>query len=110
MGYLTVVIAQALYSASDAWKKTLLNDGGFNAHTLFKPAFIAAMAVSVVAFLFQMHALSKLDLSRTIITMGLLAVLFSVAIGVFRFHERFTPLNLLGVVFACVAIVLVHLR
>jgi drug/metabolite transporter (DMT)-like permease len=110
MGYLTVVIAQVLYSASDAWKKTQLDSGGFSATTLLRPAFLVAVLIGGVGFLFQMHALSKLDLSRTIITMGLLAVIFSVAIGILKFHERFTPLNIVGVAFACIAIILINLK
>jgi len=79
MSIISVVIAQLLYTVSDTWKKVIFNAGGFSAATLLKPAFLMAMALAFIGFLFQMYALSKIELSRTIIMLGMLAVIFSSA-------------------------------
>ncbi len=110
MAYLSIVFAQLLYSLSDTLKKSLLNASGFSAQTLLKPAFLLAIAVGGIGFLFQMHALAKIDLSRTIVIMGMLAVIFSTAAGVIFFREQLNAWNVLGVGMAVAAIVLVNIR
>lgn len=110
MAYLSVILAQLLYTLSDVWKKTILGAQGFSAATLVRPAFLAAMLVAGVGFVFQMHALSKIELSRTIVAMGMLAVLFSTLAGVVYFKEQLNHWNLIGVVLALAAIVLVNVK
>jgi drug/metabolite transporter (DMT)-like permease len=110
MPYLALIVAQFLYTASDTWKKTVFGTHGFAAPSFFKPVFLAALVLAGVAFLFQMYALSRLDLSRTIIVMGMLAVLFSTAAGIIFFKEHFNAWNGLGVILAMLAIFLVHVK
>jgi drug/metabolite transporter (DMT)-like permease len=110
MEYLSIVVAQLLYTASDTWKKFVFNDQGFSAATFAKPMFIAALLVAGVGFIFQMHALSRLDLSRTIIIMGMLAIIFSAAAGAIFFKEQFNYWNVAGVLFALAAIVLINIK
>lgn len=110
MSYLAVFFAQLLYTASDVWKKTVLNASGFSAATLVKPVFLLASALALIGFIFQMQALAKLDLSRTIVMMGMLAVLFSAAAGAIFFREQLNGWNLFGLALALVAIVLVNLK
>ena len=110
MAFISVVIAQLLYTVSDTWKKVIFNAQGFSPATLLKPAFIAAMLVALVGFLLQMYALSKIELSRTIVTLGMLAVVFSSAAGVFYLKEHLNTLNYLGIGLALAAIVLVNLK
>jgi multidrug transporter EmrE-like cation transporter len=110
MEYLSIIIAQLLYTTSDIWKKAILNAQGFNFHTLIKPVFLLTLVIAGVGFLFQMQALSKLDLSRAIIIMGMLAVIFSVLAGALFFREQFNYLNLIGVLFALAAIILINIR
>jgi len=110
MEYLSIVLAQLLYTASDTWKKTVFNVDGFNVGTFAKPAFIAALLVAGVGFLLHMHALSKLDLSRTIIIMGMLAIIFSAAAGAIFFKEQFNYWNVAGIMFALTAIVLINIK
>jgi drug/metabolite transporter (DMT)-like permease len=110
MAYLSVVVAQLLYTMSDTWKKAILNASGFSAATLVKPAFLLTLLVAGIGFLFQMHALSKIDLSRTIVFMGMLAVIFSSAAGIIFFKEQLNHWNVLGLGFAVAAIILVNIK
>jgi multidrug transporter EmrE-like cation transporter len=110
MAYLSVVVAQLLYTLSDTWKKAILNASGFSAGTLVKPAFLLTLLVAGAGFLFQMHALSRMDLSRTIVFMGMLAVIFSAAAGVLVFKEQLNIWNVVGLGFAVAAIILVNVK
>ncbi len=88
----------------------VFNDQGFSAATFAKPAFIAALLIAGVGFVLQMYALSKIDLSRTIIMMGMMAVIFSAAAGAIFFKEQFNYWNVTGILLALTAIVLVNIR
>lgn len=110
IAFLSLVVAQALYTASDTWKKVIFGESGFSFGTLVSPAFLATLAVAAVGFLFQMYALSKVDLSRTIITMGVLAVIFSAGAGVWYLRETLEWWNWVGVGLAVGAIVLVNIK
>jgi drug/metabolite transporter (DMT)-like permease len=110
MAYISIIIAQALYTISDTWKKVIFNAGGFKIATLLRPAFILALLLAGVGFAFQLYALSKLELSRTIVILGMLAVIFSSAAGVFYLKEHLNVWNVLGVVLAVLAIFLVNFK
>lgn len=99
-----------LYTLSDTWKKYILGDVGFSLGTLIKPIFLVATSIALIGFVFQMYALSKMDLSRTIVGLGMLAVLFSTAAGVFFFREQLNAWNYLGLGLALVAIMLVNVK
>jgi drug/metabolite transporter (DMT)-like permease len=66
--------------------------------------------VAGVGFLFQLHALAKIELSRTIIIMGMLAIIFSATAGVIFFKEHLNIWNVAGIVLALTAIVLVNIK
>jgi drug/metabolite transporter (DMT)-like permease len=110
MAYISVIIAQILYTVSDTWKKVIFNAGGFSLTTLLKPAFIMALLLAGVGFAFQMYALSKLELSRTIVMLGMAAVIFSTAAGALFLKEHLNLWNMLGIVFALLAVFLVNLK
>ncbi|MFH1047526.1 MAG: EamA family transporter [Patescibacteria group bacterium] len=110
MEYISIILAQLLYTASDTWKKLVFNEQGFSLAAFAKPAFVLALLVAGAGFILQMHALSRMGLSRTIIMMGMLAVIFSAAAGAIFFREQFNYWNLTGILFALAAIVLVNIR
>ena len=110
LAFASIFVAQILYTASDTWKKVIFGDKGFSFQTLISPIFLVTLAIALVGFLFQMYALSKMELSRTIITMGVLAVIFSASAGAWFLKENFEWWNLLGIGFAVVAIVLVNIK
>lgn len=110
MSLIAVVAAQFLYSLSDIWKKVIFNESGLSFRVLASPAFIGTIIVALAGFLFQMYALSKIELSRTIVLMGMLAVVFSTAAGVLYLKEHLNAWNIAGVVLALTAIVLVNVR
>lgn len=110
MEIVAVVIAQFLYSLSDTMKKVIFTGSGFSAKVLTSPAFLGTLLIALVGFLFQMYALSKIELSRTIVLMGMLAVVFSTAAGVLYLKEHLNVWNIAGVVLALIAIVLVNVR
>lgn len=110
LAFLSLIAAQALYTASDTWKKVIFGERGWGLETLLSPVFLATLVVAAVGFLFQMYALSKVELSRTIITMGVLAVIFSAGAGVWYLRETLQWWNWVGVGFAALAIVLVNVK
>lgn len=110
LAFLSLIVAQAIYTSADTWRKMIFGDAGFGLKVLTSPVFIATVAITVIGFLFQMYALSKIELSRTIITLGILAVVFSAAAGVFFLGERLQWWNWVGVALAAGAIVLVNVR
>lgn len=110
LAFLSLIVAQGLYTFSDTLKKLIFNDKAFSFSTLTSYAFLVTLAVAAVGFIFQMYALSKMDLSRTIITMGVLAVIFSSVAGLMFLDEQLQWWNWLGVAFAASAIVLVNVR
>jgi len=110
MALIFVAIAQLFYTVSDTWKKVIFNASGFSLATLLRPPFIAALGLALAGFLFQMYALSRIELSRTIITLGMLAVVFSAVAGVWFLKEHLNAWNFLGVGFALLAIVLVNVK
>ncbi|MFA6604097.1 MAG: EamA family transporter [Patescibacteria group bacterium] len=110
MSYLALVAAQLLYSASDLWKKMIFSAQGFNLATLARPAFIATLVLAMIGFLVQLYAISKLDLSRMAVTIGMMAVIFSTAAGILVLKESFNVWNGLGIVAALLAIFLVHVK
>lgn len=110
MNIVLILITQLIYSTSDLFKKIILNKVGFGLHLLTNWKFLAVSAFAILGFAVQMLALSKYDLSRTIILLGVFAVLISTILGVVFLHEKLSPINYLGLAFAVVAIVLVQLK
>jgi len=108
-GFLALAGAQLLYTLGDLWKKSL-----FNVHGLWpaltKPLFLLTLVVTLAGFGLQMYALSKVDLSRMAVIIGMMAVVFSSLAGVFILKESFNGWNWLGLGVAVLAIVLVHIR
>lgn len=110
MNFLFLLIAQLVYSLSDLGKKIILQRAGFGWNLLGDARFLAISAAAVFGFALQMFVLSRYELSKTTITLGVLAVLISAALGMLVLHERLSGLNMLGVGFAIVAIVLLQLK
>lgn len=110
LGLLAIVVAQVFYIISDVYQKELLAAHGFNFRTLVSLAFIGTLIIAGVGFVFQMYALSKLDLSRTIILLSVLGVVMAAVAGVVVFHDKLSWYNELGILLAVAAIVLVRLK
>lgn len=110
MQYLVlIVLAQALYSAGDLARKAILHGQNFDWTLLKSLPLWLTMALSIVAFVMQLYVLKHYDLSRTITILASCAIVFSVALGVLFFKEKFSLLNYLGVVLAVVAVILTHI-
>jgi drug/metabolite transporter (DMT)-like permease len=110
MAYLAIVAAQLMYSISDTLKKWVLRDDGFSVQAMLKPLFLVALLIAFFGFLFQMYSLARIDLSRNIIILGMLAVVFSTIAGVVVFKDQLNGWNVAGIVLALVAIVLVNIK
>jgi drug/metabolite transporter (DMT)-like permease len=104
-----ILVAQAFYSVSDLLKKMVLRDVPFPA-ALLDPKFIAVAMVSFVGIPLQWYVLSRYDLSRTAIFLGLFALILSPLLGVVVLQEKLSPANWLGLGLALVAVVLVNLK
>lgn len=110
MNLVLLFLAQLVYSLSDLGKKIVLQKVGFGWQLVGNIPFLAISAAAVFGFALQMFVLSRYELSKTTITLGVLAVLISALLGVLVLHERLTPQNILGVLFAVAAIVLLQLK
>lgn len=110
MQVLLIFAAQLIYSLSDLGKKIILNKAGYGWNLLTNIPFLVISAAAVLGFALQMYALSRYDLSRTIILLGVFAVLISTLLGVLVLHEKLSPVNYLGLGFAVLAIILVQLK
>jgi len=103
-----IVLAQVLYSAGDLARKAILHGRDFDWSLLQSLPMWLTMVLSVAAFVIQLFVMKHYDLSRTITILASCAIVFSVALGVLFFKERFTLVNYLGVALAVVAVFLVH--
>lgn len=110
MNLVLLFFAQFIYGLSDLGKKIILQRVGFGWNLLTDIRFLVVAATAIGGFALQMFVLSRYELSKTTITLGILAVLISAALGVLVLHERLSLLNLLGVAFALAAIVLLQLK
>lgn len=107
MPVLAILVAQIFYTCADVLQKKALG-AGFSVRTLLMPAFLATLLVSGTGFLFQMYALSKMELSRTIILLGVFGVVLAAAAGLIVFHDKLSLKNYIGIAFAIAAIILVR--
>ncbi len=110
MNVILIFITQLIYSLSDLGKKIILRTEpyGWNLFTNWK--FVLVTIAAVLGFLTQLYVLKHYDLSRTIILLATFAVALSAIFGVAFLHERLSPLNIIGIAFAILAIVLVQLK
>lgn len=103
-----VFLAQFFYTVADTLQKFVLKGRGFSWQTLLSVKFLLTLVPAGVGFVLLMYGLSKMELSKTIILLGVFGVLLAAASGVVFFHDQLTWKNYLGMVFAVAAIVLVH--
>jgi drug/metabolite transporter (DMT)-like permease len=108
--FLAILVAQLLYTTADIFQKKALGNLGFSFRTFINPAFAFTFMISATGFVFQMYALSRMELSRAIILLGVIGVVTAAIAGILVFQDKFTWWNWLGVAFAITAIVLVKLK
>ena len=105
-----IFVAQVLYSVSDLLKKFVFQNTPFSPAIFLNVKFLAVSSISFFGFLIQLYVLSRYDLSRTSIFMGIFALILSSMLAVVFLHEKLSPVNWLGVGFAIVAIALVNAK
>lgn len=105
-----IFLAQMFYSVSDLLKKMAFRDLEFSPALLTNPRFVGVSLIAVFGALIQLYVLSRYDLSRTAIFLGIFALILSSLLGVLVLHEKLSPLNWLGVGLAVVAIALVNAK
>jgi multidrug transporter EmrE-like cation transporter len=109
-GILAIFVAQCFYTVADVFQKKVLGGAGFSARTLLSIPFLATLLVSGTGFVFQMFALSKVELSRTIILLGVFGVVLAAIAGVLVFHDKLSVKNYVGIGLAVLAIILVRAK
>ncbi len=107
MPILAVLVAQVFYTIADVLQKKVLG-AGFSVRTLLSLGFLSTLLVSGTGFVFQMFAMSRMELSRTIILLGVFGVVLAAAAGVLVFHDKLSLKNYVGIAFAVAAIILVR--
>jgi drug/metabolite transporter (DMT)-like permease len=110
VAFLAILVAQLFYTVADVFQKKALGNFGFSFRTFINPAFAFTFLISATGFVFQMYALSRMELSRAIILLGVIGVVTAAIAGILVFHDKFSWWNWLGVAFAIAAIVLVKLK
>ena len=105
---LAIFFAQSLYTVADIWQKVVLGGHGFSFKTLSSLRFLLSFLISGTAFTLQMYALSKLELSWTIILLSSFGVVLAAVGGVLYFKDQLSLKNYVGIAFAIAAIWLVH--
>lgn len=110
LNVILLFIVQSIYSLTDLGKKLILNKAGYGLHLITNWKFVLITLSAVIGFALQMFVLSRYELSKMSIVIGVLAVLISSAIGVMVLKEHLSPINYLGLAFAVVAIILVQIK
>lgn len=103
-----VLLAQAFFVASATMQKFTLNERGFSFATLVSPKLLVSLLPAAAGFALLMYGLSKGDLSRTIILLGVSGAAFSAVAGMHFFNDQLQWWNWLGVGLAVLAIALVN--
>lgn len=110
MNIILLIFTQALYSLSDLGKRIYGAEIGFNIGLLKSVPFMASIIVPFAALMIQVYVLTRYELSRTMITLGVLNVVFATVLGVLVLKERLTMLNYVGVICAIAAIILINVK
>ena|SRR3989338_6771266 len=107
---LAVLFAQVFYTTADTLQKAVLKGRGFSWQTLMSVKFLLTLVPAGIGFVLLMYGLSKMELSRTIILLGVFGVILAAASGVIFFHDKLNWWNYLGILFAIAAIILVNAK
>lgn len=107
---LLLFVVQSIYSLTDLGKKFILNKSGYGLHLITNWKFVLITVSAVVGFALHMFVLSRYDLSKTTIVIGVLAVVISSTLGIMVLKEHLSPINYLGLAFAVLAIILVQIK
>jgi drug/metabolite transporter (DMT)-like permease len=106
--FIAIFLAQVFYTAADTAQKFVLKGRGFSWQTLLSAKFLLTLIPAGIGFVLLMYGLSKTDLSRTIIMLGVFGVILAAASGMIFFGDKLTWWNWLGIAFALAAIILVN--
>ena len=110
MNVLLLFLVQATYSLSDLGKKVYVEKIGWNWSLLKSVPFVVVMVVPFIALALQVYVLSRYELSKTMITLGVLNIVFATGLGVYVLKEKLSMLNYVGVVCALLAVVLLNIK
>lgn len=105
---LAIFFAQVFYTLADSLQKYVLKGQGFSVRTLVSVKFLLTLIPAGIGFIILMYALSKLEISRTIILLGVFGVILAAASGVIFFHDKLSWVNYIGIALAIASIILVN--
>lgn len=110
MNVALLILTQAIYSLSDLGKKVYAEKLGFGFGLLKNIPFLLVLIVPAIALALQIYVLSRYELSKTMITLGVLNVVFATLLGVGVLKEKLSLANYLGIVFAILAVILLNIK
>ena len=110
MNVVLLFIVQATYSLSDLGKKMYVEKIGWDWALLKSLPFIIVMVVPFIALALQVYVLSRYELSKTMIMLGVLNIVFATGLGVMVLKEKLTTLNYIGIVCAVLAVILLNIK
>jgi hypothetical protein len=101
MNILLLAVAQLMYSISDLVQKVSMQKMGFSFALLKHPPFILTWILTFAALITQIYVLSRYELSKTMITIGVFHAMFATILGVYFLKEKVTALNGVGIGNCC---------
>lgn len=110
MNIFLLALAQAMYSISDLVQKLTLQKTGFSWTLLMNPKFMGTWLLTGFALATQIYVLSRYELSKTMITIGIFHAVFATILGVWFLKEKVSMLNGIGISFAILALILVNIK
>lgn len=110
MNVILLIITQAIYSVSDLIKKEYAEKIGMHFGLFKSVPFVLSLVLTGVALGIQVYVLSRYELSKTMITLGVLNILFATTLGAWVLKEKLSFTNMLGVVCAVAAVILLNVK
>lgn len=107
MNIFLVFIAQLIYSTSDVLQRMVGLRYGYGWHLVSNYRFWGALSIAAFALLVQMYVLSRFEVGKTIIFLGIFAVVITPIMGLVFLGERLSLTNWTGVALAIGAMFLV---
>ncbi len=103
-----IFLAQVFYTGADTLQKFVLKGRGFSWQTLLSVKFLLTLIPAGIGFVFLMYGLSKMDISKTIILLGVFGVVLAALSGLYFFGDRLNWWNWVGIGLAIASIILVN--
>lgn len=105
-----VLLAQALYTASDLVARYFMGTYGFTLSNILSPWFAVYFTLRTIAMFGTLYAFTTFDLGKNVALFGAMSIVFGSVFGYLLLGEVLTTTQYAGVMLAIVAFILLALR